>query len=154
MRITYSYIHTFIQLSLSIYINFNEYTQIFYFAINIYKNVLMLFICNFLKSLIFGVISHPTLNILFFFFLIQHFYSKLSIGKKIGNLTTTITIKYIVPNWKKKNYKCVCAHTCKTRLLFKNYHPLTLHILSVSFFFFFLFFHLISCDSIEKQFKI
>ena len=52
------YIYIYI-LEIIIFINFNEYKQIVYFAINMYKNVLPLFNCNFFKSLIFGVISSP-----------------------------------------------------------------------------------------------
>ena len=54
----HSYIYIYI-LEIIIFINFNEYKQIVYFAINMYKNVLPLFNCNFFKSLIFGVISSP-----------------------------------------------------------------------------------------------
>ena len=48
----YTYIYTTINiyiyiLEIIIFINFNEYKQIVYFAINMYKNVLPLFNCNF-----------------------------------------------------------------------------------------------------------
>ena len=43
---SYIYIYIYI-LEIIIFINFNEYKQIVYFAINMYKNVLPLFNCNF-----------------------------------------------------------------------------------------------------------
>ena len=56
----YIFIHTYIYTAIYIYIleiiifiNFNEYKQIVYFAINMYKNVLPLFNCNFFLNLSF-----------------------------------------------------------------------------------------------------
>ena len=79
----HSYIYIYI-LEIIIFINFNEYKQIVYFAINMYKNVLPLFNCNFFKSLIFGVISSPNIKYpLLIFFSFNIFCLNQALEKKL-----------------------------------------------------------------------